>query len=156
MTFLELDQKLEKWVKFHSSLLMAATLHALELPRDVTRSRSYMLHLEVFYHPDHTGINARAFRFINASVIDMASAEALGEIWVNSVKQIRELREESEAKGLGTVVAVALECKPLAVQVVPFGSIRDLSRLKIQPRWKDILKRDIESGRKFTRFEMED
>jgi splicing suppressor protein 51 len=101
---------------------------------------------------DGTDVPATRFRFINARVIEIAEAQKLPAPWPESLEQLATLREESESKQRGTVAAVGIECPPLGVQFVPFGSLRGLSPLKILPNWKDILKRDIETGKKFTRF----
>ncbi|KAF8812584.1 hypothetical protein BYT27DRAFT_7182621 [Phlegmacium glaucopus] len=154
LTLKELDEKLEKWVKVQNSLLMAATIHALALPRDLRRSHLYMLRVTVRYRHDHDGVPAKFFRVSDAKVIDFVSARALGGVWPVSIDHIVEMREESERAKRGTVAAIGLECDPLAMQVVPFGSLRDLSPLKLQPKWKDILISDVETGKKFTRFEM--
>lgn len=156
LTISDFDQKLEKWVRFHNILLMAATIHALGLPRDIKRSRSYMLRVKVSYREDHGGVTSKLFRLDDADVIDFDSARALGGVWPQSIEQLKSIREESEAQRRGSVAAVALECEPLAMQVVPFGSLRDLSPLKIQKDWKEKLRRGIESGKKLTRFEMTD
>jgi len=153
MTLVELDQKLEKWVKFHNSLLMAATIHALSLPRDLKRARQYLLRVKVSWRPDNGGVAAKFFRVDDAFLIDMESARAKGGVWPPSIDHVVKLREESEAMRRGTVAAVALECEPLAMQIVPFGSLRDLSPLRIQQQWKETLIRIAESGRRFTRFE---
>ena len=50
------------------------------------------------------------------------------------------------------MAAVALECKPLAMQIVPFGSLKDLGPLRIQQNWKQILIKDVENGKRLTRF----
>ncbi|KAF8956236.1 hypothetical protein BDZ97DRAFT_1852863 [Flammula alnicola] len=145
VTLLELDQKLEKWVKFHTTLLLAATIHALSLPRDIKRSRLYLLRVQVSYRSEHGGITAKFFRVDDAFLIDIDTAH-----------QIDKMREESESQRRGAVAAVALECNPLAMQIVPFGSLRDLSPLRIQQRWKEILIRDVENGKRATRFDMKD
>src|SRR6266567_199845 len=59
ITLVDLDQKLEKWVKFHNSLLMAATIHALSLPRDIKRAKMFLLRVQVSYRPDHGGVPAK-------------------------------------------------------------------------------------------------
>lgn len=156
LTLLELDQKLEKWVKFYSNLLMAATIHALSLPKDIKRARSYLLRVKVVYQPDNNGVIAKAFRVYDASVISVEEGRALGGVWPASIDQLQQLREEGEALRRGTSAAVALECEPLAMQTVPFGSLRDLSRLKIQHRWKEILIKNVEAGKKYTHFEIDD
>ncbi|CAA7261200.1 unnamed protein product [Cyclocybe aegerita] len=154
ITHVELDQKLEKWVKYHNALLMAATIHALALPRDIRRSQTYMLRVKLAYRPDHGGVSSKYFRVLDASVIDFETAKTFGKIWVASIDQITKLRTDSETMRRGTVAAVALECAPLAMQIVPFGSLRDLSPLVIQQQWKEILIRDVEAGKKLSRFEM--
>ncbi|KDR79798.1 hypothetical protein GALMADRAFT_241879 [Galerina marginata CBS 339.88] len=156
LTLLELDQTLEKWVKLYNNLLTAATIHALSLPKDIKRARSYLLRVKISYRPDNNGVLAKTFRVDDAVLIDMDAGRALGGVWPESISQIQKMREESESLKRGTVAAVALECEPLAMQLVPFGSLRDLSPLTIQQRWKEILIKNVENGTKFTRFEMDD
>ena len=152
VTFAELDHRLEKWVKFHNSTLMAATIHALALPRDLTRSRTYVLRMTVRARTDHNGVTGKFFRVTDAQVIEIAEAQRWPPPWPESLEQLALLREESESKRRGTVAAIGVECPPLGVQLVPFGSLRDLSPLRILSDWKDILRRDVEDGKKFTRF----
>jgi len=154
VTLVDLDQKLEKWVKFHNSLLMAATIHALSLPRDIKRAKIFLLRVQVSYRPDHGGVPAKFFRVDDAFTIDIEEAKKMGPVWTASIEHVDTMRAEGEASRRGSVAAVALECKPLAMQIVPFGSLRDLSPLKIQQNWKQILIRDVENGKRFTRFEM--
>ncbi|KAF9530200.1 hypothetical protein CPB83DRAFT_851156 [Crepidotus variabilis] len=153
MSLVELDQRLEKWVKYHNSLLMAATIHALELPRDLKRSHQYLLRVRVSYRTDNEGVPGKLFRVDKAFLVDIQSSRSKGPVWVQSIDEIERLRTESEEKRLGTVAAIALECSPLAMQIVPFGSLRDLSPLRIQKEWKEILIRNVENGKRFTRFE---
>lgn len=152
MTFTELDLRLERWIKFHKSTLMAATIHALALPRDITRSRTHVVKMTVRPRLDHKGVSAKFFRIIDATVVDIAEAQNYSAPWPESLEQLASLREESEGKRRGTIAAVGIECRPLGVQFVPFASLRDLSSLRILPNWKEIAIRDVESGKKFTKF----
>jgi splicing suppressor protein 51 len=52
----------------------------------------------------------------------------------------------------GTETAAGIECPPLTVQMIPFGSITDMSRMKVLDNWREILIKDIEDGKKLTRF----
>jgi splicing suppressor protein 51 len=72
--------------------------------------------------------------------------------WPESLNDLKSLREENEKSGRGTVAAIGVVCPPLGVQIVPFGSLKDLSSLQVLPHWKDTLIRDVENGKKFTRF----
>lgn len=97
---------------------------------------------------------SKFFRVDDAFLIDIEEAKKLGSVWTLSIEHVDGMRAESEALRRGTVAAVALECAPLAMQIVPFGSLKDLSALKIQQNWKEILIRYVENGKKMMRFEM--
>ncbi|KAJ6558797.1 hypothetical protein DFH09DRAFT_1262088 [Mycena vulgaris] len=148
----ELDQRLEKWIKYHNSTLMAATIHALALPRDLTRSRTHVVRLVVQPREDIDLPASKFFRVVEAEAVKIADAEQRGGAWPESLRQTAIIRAESEGKRRGTVAAMGIECPPLGVQFVPFGSLRDLSVLRILPNWKEIMTRDVESGKKFTKF----
>jgi splicing suppressor protein 51 len=152
ITLTDLDQRLEKWIKFHNSTLMAATIHALALPRDIKRSRTHIVRMQVSYREDNNGAPGKFFRVDGAEAIEMDEARRLGGAWPESLVQIGKLREESEKRRMGTVAAIGVECYPLAVQIVPFGSLRDLSPLEIVKDWEQVLKRDVQNAKKFTRF----
>lgn len=99
---------------------------------------------------------SKFFRVNDAFLIDIEEAKKLGSVWTASIEHVDTMRAESEALRRGSVAAVALECAPLSMQIVPFGSLKDLSPLKIQNNWKEILIRDVERGKKLMRFEMAD
>lgn len=89
---------------------------------------------------------------MDGDVLEIAEAMKLPGAWRESLEQVAVLREESEGMKRGAVAAAGIECPPLGVQFVPFGSLKDLYSLMILPHWKDILIRDVENGKKFTRF----
>jgi len=152
MTLTELDARHEKWIGFHNPTFMGACIHALSLPRDITRSRTHVLHLTVAPRTDHGGSAAKYFRVRDAEPIAIAQAMTYDAPWPESLNDLKNLREENEKSGRGTVAAIGVVCPPLGVQIVPFGSLKDLSSLQVLPHWKDTLIRDVENGKKFTRF----
>jgi splicing suppressor protein 51 len=152
MTLKELDTRLEKWIGFHNPTLMGACIHALALPRDITRSRTHVLHLKVVPRSDHGGSVSKYFRVRAAEPLAIAEAMTYPAPWPEGLDDLKKLRDESEANGLGTVAAIGIVCLPLTVQMVPFGSLKGLSSLQILPHWKDTLTKDVENGKKFTRF----
>jgi splicing suppressor protein 51 len=152
MTLKELDTRLEKWIKFHNPTLMGACIHALALPRDITRSRTHVLHLKVVPRIDHGGSASKYFRVISAEPLAIAEAMTYSAPWPESLDGLKKLREESESNGLGTVAAIGIVCLPLGVQIVPFGSLKRLSSLQVVSHWKETLISDVENGKKFTRF----
>ena len=97
---------------------------------------------------------SKFFRVNDAFLIDMEEAKKMGPVWTASIEHVDTLRKEGETARRGSVAAVALECEPLAMQIVPFGSLKDLGPLKIQQNWKQILIKDVENGKRLTRFEM--
>jgi len=152
MTLSELDARLAKWIAFHNPTLMGACIHALALPRDITRSRTHVLRVVVAPRTDHGGSTAKYFRIREAEPLAIAQAMTYPEPWPESLKDLKNLREENEQSGSGTVAAIGIICPPLDVQIVPFGSLRGLSSLQVLPHWKETLTRDVENGKKFTKF----
>ena len=148
----ELDQRLEKWVKFHNSTLMAACLHALRLPEDLGHTRTKLLYVKLSPRDDHGGSAGKYFRIVEAYSVDMEEAMQKPSPWPESIMQLRPMQDESERLKRGRVTAAMVECPPLAVQGVPFGSLKSLRGLAVMPQWKEILVRDVENGKKFTRF----
>lgn len=149
MTLTELDTRLEKWISFHKPTLMGACIHALELPRDITRSRTHILHMKVIPRTDHGGSVGRYFRVRSAEPVAVAEVMTYDAPWPESVQDLEFIRKENEESGRGTVAAIGVICPPLSVQIVPFGSLKDLSSLPPVPHWKDTLTRDVENGKKF-------
>lgn len=98
---------------------------------------------------DHKGVAAKFFRIIDASVVEIAEAQRYHTPWPESLEQLASLREESESKRRGTIAAVGIEWRSLGVQFILFGSLRDLSLLRILPNWREIAIRDVESDKKF-------
>lgn len=131
---------------------MAATIHALALPRDITRSRTHVVKMRVQPRSDHDNMSAKFFHVVDATAVEISAARNFSPMWAEGLDQLATLRDESESKRRGTIAAIGVECLPLGVQFVPFGSLRDLSRLRILPNWKDILIRDVEKAKKFTQF----
>ena len=148
----ELDQRLEKWVRWHNPTLMAATIQALRLPADVSRARTHLLYvkLEPRGQAEHQGAPGKYFRVLDAEVIEVEDGMRRSSPWPESIMQLREMGEEMERNGRGYVAAAMVECPPLAVQTVPFGSLteRALRREIMHDTWKHFFIRHIEEGQK--------
>ncbi|KAH7929998.1 hypothetical protein BV22DRAFT_1079996 [Leucogyrophana mollusca] len=152
LTLSQLDQRLEKWIKFHSPTLMGATIHALGLPRDLSRASTHVVRTQLAIRTDHGGSPAKFFRIREVEAIPIEEAKKLRDPWRESLEDFQKMREESEAMGRGTVAAMGVVCPPLGVQMVPFGSLTDLSLLPKVPQWKEVLIKDVENGKKYGRF----
>lgn len=146
----ELDQNLEKWIKFHNQALMLSTIHSLKLPvrGRFSRARTHVLRLVVSFNENHGGNVGKYFNLDAIEVIAMERAKLLDNAWKLSLEQVREMREDAEAKGRGVIVAAAIECKPLAVQIVPTGSVKEMymKRTKWIENWEENLRRCAETG----------
>ncbi|KAI0667934.1 hypothetical protein C8Q78DRAFT_1051105 [Trametes maxima] len=145
----ELDQRLEKWVRVHSRALMATTLHALRLPEDVGRSRTQVLYVRLAPRgqAEHQGVPGKFFRIEDAEVVSWDDAMSRKAPWPESLSQLRLMQDESERMDRGGVAAAMVECPPLAVQTVPFGSMKNL-REKVREDWKSFLMAQVEQGKK--------
>ncbi|KAI9001477.1 hypothetical protein BD414DRAFT_432080 [Trametes punicea] len=145
----ELDQRLEKWVRFHSPTLMGATVHALRLPDDVQRSRTHLLYvrLEPRRQAEHQGAAGKFFRVCDAEVVPWDDALHRPAPWPESLMQLRLMQDEAERMNRGGVAATMVECPPLAVQTVPFGSMKNL-RETPRDDWKPFLIAHVEEGKK--------
>jgi len=148
------ESKFKKWLKFHTTLLMAATIHALRLPEDLSRASSHILRVRLAVREDRlvAGDFKRYFSIDVAEVVDQHIAKKLGNEWCTRLEQLRDMRVRCEAAGRGTVAAVALECKPIGVQIIPLGSLENLEPIRVLNDWKFILTRGVTDGTLFTYF----
>ena len=146
----ELDQRLEKWVRFHNATLMAATVQALQLPLDVSRARTHLLYVTLAPRgaAEHGGSAAKFFRVEDAVVIEVEDAMRRESPWPESIMQLRQMGDEMARNGRGEVAAAMIECPPLAVQTVPFGSMmeRTLKKEMLHATWKKFFMDHIEQG----------
>jgi splicing suppressor protein 51 len=150
LTLFGLDQRLERWVKFHTPALMATTVRALALPEDIARAGTYVLRVFLAIRVDHGGSASKFFRVVEAEPCAVSEAVTFRYPWPQSLVHIARMRTDCERLGRGTVAAAALECPPLDVQMVPFGLLLDQLRgVQCVPHWKEELKRTVEMGKGF-------
>ncbi|KAI0788283.1 hypothetical protein C8Q74DRAFT_671698 [Fomes fomentarius] len=146
----ELDQRLERWVRFHNPTLMAATIQALRLPLDVSRARTHLLYVTLSPRgeAEHGGNAGKYFRVEDAVVIELDDAARRPSPWPESISQLSQMADEMERNGMGTVAAAMIECPPLAVQTVPFGSMteRALRKEMLHDTWKTFFMAHVEQG----------
>ena len=93
---------------------------------------------------------ARAFAVEDAYALDVVRAARRGDVWVQSLAQLRTMQMHAEGRGATRFGATMIECAPLAVQTVPFGT--GPTRGPIQEDWKEVLVKDIREGRRVTRL----
>ena len=124
---IELDSNLAKWIKFHRLSSVVAMVHALTLPSNIAQVQThFLLMIRLTYHLDD--LSLAAFQVDDASVVEIAVAQTL---WRGVVQQLDFLKDESEAKHLGTVAGIGIECPPLGVQLVPVGSLENLEGVDV-------------------------
>ncbi|CAL1715887.1 unnamed protein product [Somion occarium] len=152
ITMYELDQRLEKWVRFHNPILMWAAIHALGLPTSLSNARTLVLYVKLKANDQkvHGGSPAKYFAIEEAYAVPIQEAMTWDEPWPESLLQLKGLQDQSESRRQGSVAAAMVECKPLAVQTVPFGSLKDLGIPRAITGWKEILEEHVSQGKKMS------
>ena len=74
----ELDQRLEKWVQFHTTSLMAACLHAIRLPENINNIRTHVMYVRLQAREDHGNSAGKYFRVIEAYPVIEKKGPVLG------------------------------------------------------------------------------
>jgi splicing suppressor protein 51 len=148
ISWVELDARLEKWTKHFGHTLLYCTIHALKLPVYFPRARTHLLRLTVKYNPDHGETTGRFFNLEEVEVMPIEQVAHLDNANKMNVHELNTLREESERQGRGVIVAAAIVCTPLAVQIMPFGSITQAitQRMKWMEHWERRLRECIATG----------
>jgi splicing suppressor protein 51 len=149
----DISKCLDRWLKFHQFALMAAAVHALDLTRDITRSASHVLRLQLSLRKDYEGPPSKAFSVESVEVSAITEVNDWDQQWHDSLEFLARLRKESEAKGEGTVAGVCIECAPLGIQLLPLGSLKDLHVVKREVGWKNMLIEHLEEGNKIAHFQ---
>ncbi|KAI0648661.1 hypothetical protein C8Q79DRAFT_904985, partial [Trametes meyenii] len=145
----EFDLRVERWVKYHQSTLLAAAWHALRLPEDITRTTTHLLYVKLEARPwaDHSGLAAKFFRIDSAEAWTWQQGEEMEQPWPAMMQQFRVLQAHSEEKGAGYTVAVMVQCLPLKVQAVPLGSQWPHSGPNaVNENWKAVFVNRVERG----------
>lgn len=151
----DMEGMLEKWVRFHGFALMGATIHALQLAHDIRRSHTHIVRMRISTKEDASSSKPEiAFTIRIFHPLEQSTARTMGHLWNESLDKLAAMRTESEQAGRGTVAAVFIECKPLGLHVMPFGSLKDLDDMRdVGDNWLDILIRAVDQGRRIKRFE---
>ena len=150
MSRYELDQRLEKWVKFHRPILMWATTHALGLPSSLSNADNMVLYLRIkpTTQSYHGGSVAKGFQLLEAYTLPIEEANNYPSPWPEMLEQFELLRAQCEARGQGKVAACVIECSPLAVQIVPFRGLRGLGIPRSLTTWKETMEQHFDEGKK--------
>jgi mitochondrial splicing suppressor protein 51 len=149
----ELDQRLEKFIRFHKYALMGACLHAVRAPEDLNNIRTNVLYVKLEVREDHDSQPSKFFRVVEAYPVSTQDGMRKPSPWPESLLQLRAMQDDSEKeKKQGMIGATLIDCPPLAIQTVPFGSIKDVDEIEVQEDWKQMLVHYVEEGKQFTSF----
>lgn len=147
LSLVELDQRLEKWVRYHNATLTAACLQAVRAADDLANIRNNVLYVKLAVREDHGGAPGRFFRVVEAYPVPVQEGMRRPSPWPESLLQLRTLQDDHEKeKKAGFLGATLVECPPLPVQTVPFGSITSADALEPSPDWKEDLVQSVEDG----------
>lgn len=145
MSLTQMDEKLRKWIKFHKPLLLFSVIHALRLSEDVSRSQKFALRIELSPR-DPLQATPTSFMIMDAGVVEEEAGRELGTPWRDI---FNHLSMGSAVTREGPVAAIGIECRPLDVQMVPFGSLEAVLGIERNMGWKEVLVRFVREGRKF-------
>ncbi|KAH7929988.1 hypothetical protein BV22DRAFT_1001749, partial [Leucogyrophana mollusca] len=149
LTLAGLDERLEKWVKFHTPAMLEASVHALDLGAGFKRGATHLVRSHLTIRTDHGNSSAKFFRIKDVEVLSINDAMRLPPPWGASIDELRRMRESSEESGRGSVIMMAIDCPPLATQYVPFCSMRPCNTSgPYCADWRTVLIDLVESGRR--------
>ncbi|KAJ3503519.1 hypothetical protein NLJ89_g8393 [Agrocybe chaxingu] len=139
MTVLEYHDELTQWIHSYQSDLLAAVIHSLELPRDITHSETHILRMRIAQPPPEDHAHG-PFHLLHAEVMQISAASELGGLWTSTLRHFTEMRNATLAAGGPPSAAICVECEPFDLQLIPFGSLKHLDTLKVNRQWLDVLK----------------
>ena len=114
---------------------------------DLAHIRNNVLYVKVAPREDHGGAPGRFFRVVEAYPVPVQDGMRRPSPWPESLLQLRAMQDDCEKeKKAGMLGATLVECPPLPVQTVPFGSITNLEQLELIPDWKEELIQNVEDG----------
>ncbi|PPR05064.1 hypothetical protein CVT26_012654 [Gymnopilus dilepis] len=150
----DMDTLLSKWVKHHAFTLLGAVIHGLDLPRDIKRSHSHIIRMRLALKPKVVKSWPEvAFNITIVHALEQSKARTMGYIWEESLDKLAKMRIDNEKAGRGTVAAIFMECEPLGLHVLPFGSLKDLEGIQsLGSIWQDILLDAVDRGNRTKRF----
>lgn len=153
-TFENIDESLRRWIKFYESVLMAAAIHALGLPRDISRATTHALWLKLHHGGTLRSPPSKQFRIADANVVALSDVALLGkDEWKETLELFSAMRDRSMAANKGGMAIVIIECPPLGLQILPVGSLLEGElRGGIISAWKSILIRHVEKGERVLKF----
>lgn len=126
---------------------MAATIHALELPRNWKRAVSHVVFIRVKWREDNTEIG-KYFRLVETQIITQEAARVLSEASIDALKALQKGNEARE----GSIVGLLLECLPMkGIHTVPIASVRKqtISKLPWLENWEKIMSDRFDNGTTF-------
>lgn len=129
---------------------MAACESGLRLPENIDNALKQVLYVKLRgrAHPEHRGDVGKLFAVEDAYPLLIEEAMTWRSPWPESLLQLKDWQDKSGRLGRGRYTAVMVECPPLAVQTVPYGSLFPTSfDPVIKPDWKEILVDDVLHGR---------
>ncbi|KAJ3494898.1 hypothetical protein NLJ89_g10717 [Agrocybe chaxingu] len=140
LTVPQCHEQLTQWIHTHRSDLCVAIIHALELPRDLSRSGTHILRMRIAPSPINRANMHSHFHLIHAEVTGISAASGLGEIWAATLHHFLALRSDILAAGGAASAAICLECEPFGLQLIPFGSLESLDSVRVYCQWLHVLK----------------
>lgn len=153
----ELEATIRRWARFHAFDLMAAFIHALELPVDIRRAETHLLRICIKRWEADNPLSKQwktSFKIDVLAVLEQSQARLLGPEWNDGLDKLTVIRLQNEQAGRGTVGVITIECEPLSVYFIPVGSLKDLGSVRVlHGYWRLMLMAAMADDKKFVSLE---
>ncbi|KAJ7286244.1 hypothetical protein C8J57DRAFT_1287131 [Mycena rebaudengoi] len=144
VSFTELEERSNQWVKHHAPSLMSATIQALQLPLDITRTKTHIAYLRIGPLEDSALPASQFFRVIEVGALSMIDAAQKSSDWSKGIQLMKDKGDRD-----GEPMALMGIESPLFLSFSPFFG--DFSKIPIIPNWRKIFIEDVESGKKYSK-----
>ncbi|KAH9810853.1 hypothetical protein DFH28DRAFT_902042 [Melampsora americana] len=144
----QLESKLGDWCEFHRHLLIFATIHALDIPKNPENSIQNLFLISIKYNSTSSSIPVhQTFSLDLFQVFHYKSFLELNPGMSSAFEEIESIRTKIKSKGGLGVAMLLVRCGPV-VQVIPVGlpSQSDLNSVKREKDWKIQFETSIKAG----------
>ncbi|CAL1715886.1 unnamed protein product [Somion occarium] len=121
LTMHELDNRLAKWVRFHTTNLVIACFIAIRINDDLDNCNKEVLYISVRPRPqsEHEGYPGKYFAIKDAYPVNIQTTMHWPMPWPPTLLQLQEVQRARESEGRGRVAGYIISLRPSTVDHSP-------------------------------------